>query len=267
MKKYTYYFWRYIFIFLSYLLLFLLQSYALRQSGGNALAVIPRSLGGVDLFEHPDFSSLLFYTTPILITIYLFSDYMRNDLLISYTYVFPRYGKKCHWLRVISSRLFVELLILYALLELSAIVIALICGLRWDNVNMEHVLFLLTTLLLTLLGMFAAVFIQNVLSLRFGSSTTYLLIAITYCASLYLPVFLPGYSSIWRFLIPVNQMYILHSDRVSAVGDVKLFASAIERFPIWFSIGFLLVLIVVIYEIAKILFMKSDVSNFVREVE
>jgi len=259
--------YRYLFIFIGFIFLFILCSYDIRQNGGNVFSVVLLSLSGVNILNSPNFTALLFYITPYILTIYIFSDFMRNDFFINYAYVFTRMGKKDRWLRSTSLRLQVNIAALFLMLEIIGTITGIASGLKIVKLSEDVFFMLIFTWLLNYLAMFGIILFQNVLSLRLGSSVSFLLTTVFYMLSLYLPFFLPKLSSLWRLMLPINQMYILHSDRLRDSIGVLLSGNPINDFPIWFSVCLLLLTVILTYQISKRMLLKSDLSDFIKEVE
>lgn len=259
--------YRYLIIFVSYLLFFIWRSYDATLSGDGVLSVVLLTLGGINIISNPPFSTLLLYTIPYILTIYIYSDFMRNDFIISYTYIFPRMGEKGRWLRNTSLCMLGSISALFLILEMTAMFTGTVFGLSAVDMDVDIVKMLLSILLLNCTTMYCVILFQNILSLRLGSPISFLLTTVIYIISLYIPFFVPELSSIWRLLLPVNQMFILHSNRMIINTTVGLLGNPIDNFPIWFSLFFLILLAALIYVVSKHMLNNSDLSNFIKEDE
>ena len=250
-------FYRYLPILFVFMLLFTVNAHDAVLSGGNLITWGLCSFGGINLAECNNFFLIITTVSLNILFIYVFSDFMKDDFVISYAYVFTRMGKMEKWFRILTLRLLGNIVLLYGILELSGILTGLLFGLK---VSSFGVLLRVCALsgLLNILVLFCISLVQNILSLKLGSSLSFLLAAAFYVVSFLLPLLWPDLAAVWRSLLPVNQMYLMHSDRIGNLPGIEAFGQPIRSFTVLFSAAYTGAISLAAYIISAIIIKKSD---------
>lgn len=231
-------------------------------SGGDLSSYIELCFGGFPISGSFDIIAFLLWMMPNLLIIYCFSDFMKDDCLINYVYVFTRLNKKSRWLFRKSAHLLFCILILFVILLGLGFVIGRASGLPYTMNRADYAGFL-SIFFLNSLAFFYLCMIQNFLSLKWGEIPTFIVVGTIYVVSIMIAVtsFHPNrlVTVALHFLIPTHQMYIWHADAAVALGQT------IDHLYLFESYLFLLVGICLFYAVAGFIFEKFDLLEMLKE--
>lgn len=268
-RKFLYRSHRYFLILLIFLLPLLRNASLPESFNNNIFAYFIHNFGGVYATQSIDMMYLIMSVVPNLFLIYMFSDMMREDCLVNYVYVFTRMGKKQKWLFQKTAQLFLQALTTYTLLFGLSFVIAGVAGLRFHSFDFSLFKMIADIFLLNVLSIFLMIFLQNFLSLPFGSTLSFLFVMLLYLLSLIAAFifFHTGGASnvILKLLIPSNQMYIWHMDAHAIPGAEELLNNPLNGFRVEYSLTILIIYIIVSYRIARYFFIKCDSTEMMKE--
>lgn len=267
MKKMTQYAYRIAGILFCFMLLFVVKAYNLRQNGINVFSMPLVSLGGINIFADHDYSNLIFYLTPLVIMLYAFSDYFKTDFLISYTYVFSRYGKKQHWLKSNALSLLYCIAVLHLILIAVSMLVGWSFGLDLIRPGVAALIMIFEIWSLSTLGLFCMILLQNFMSLLLGTAVSFLISVFLLLVSILMPFYMPQFAYLWRFIPLINQSYVLHSDKILYTPGLPDTGEPVQNFPVLFSVSLISIYIAVIYGVAREILLKQDLGDTIREVE
>lgn len=189
---------------------------------------------------------------------------MRKDCTICYVYVFPRIGSKKRWLIQKTLLLLKAVSLFYLILFLMVFLLAACVGFPVpypDLVKILPGLFLLSVGTIFLFSL-----IENFLSLPLGSASAFFIVAFLYSTSCILSLLLYHaglhYSLFLFVLLPSNQMFLWHEIGFN-IGTVPY--HPIPNFFVWQSILVLILYSLLIYRIFRILFLRCDMSQLLKE--
>lgn len=191
---------------------------------------------------------------------------MRSECEINYIYVFTRAQEKHKWLFHETIGLFYNVAALYLWLFIVAYIIGKIAGL--SVITSDYFMPVLQMYLLNSITMFEFVFIQNILSMKHGGIQAFIITIFLYAIPVtIISLLYQDFKSkaILYFIIPANQMYLWHEDRISNGVVEAFFYQPIYGFLFFFSLLFLLASIVVTYQIYRAFFIKSDMIELIKE--
>lgn len=267
MHKFRYFFYRYVLISVVFLLIFLPNIVACRAADQSMTIYHLLNFGGLYLSQALDIVGLIKFLVPNLFIIYMFSDIMRSECIINYAYVFTRTVKKQKWLFQESAKLFFYVAVMYLWLFIFAFILGKIAG--FSNIEPgSFVRLILPLYFLNVLSMFEFTFLQNVLSMRNGSTLAFMLIVFLYAVPLIAVSLLHqnfDSNAVLYFILPVNQMYLWHADRISLNGAEEFLSGSIRGFSLFYSLLALPVNIVVNYQIYRWFFIRKDMIELVKE--
>lgn len=223
--------------------------------------------GGLYRIDVFDIMTMLRFFVPNLFIIFVLSDFMRSQCAVNYVYVFTRAAKKSRWLFHEAFSLFLHT----AALFLWTFVLVLFCGklaslspIAFDDF-LKMILFMY---FLNLLTIYVFVFLQNVLSMKHGSTQAFFFVSCLYVVPLSI------ISTFWKdssantllyIVIPANQMYMWHADRISNGLVDSIVSEPIAGFLLLLSFFVLLISIFVIYQIYRFMFLKKDMLELIKE--
>jgi hypothetical protein len=258
---------RYILITIAFLFLFLPNIVFCKAENQSMEAYYLLTFGGFYLSQSFDVVALIKFFVPNIFIIYMFCDIMRSECIINYVYVFTRTIKKQKWLFYETITLFLHVVVLYLWLFILAFMIGKISGLPTIESN-SFVRLIFPMYLLNTLTIFEFVFLQNILSMRNGSATAFMLIVFLYAVPLiavpllHKSVYL---NEIQYFILPVNQMYLWHADRMPMSGSENFLPDSLPGFSLPYSFLILLVFIVISYRIYRWYFIRKDMIELIKE--
>jgi len=267
-RKIFYHSSRYLLVLLIFLMPFIRNISSARFSGNNAYGYFLFCFGGLYAASSLDVMTLLLFLVPQFLLIYLFSDIMQEDCLINAIYVFPRMGKKQKWLFQKTIQIFSRIVIAFAFLFFLALILAIFSGMSFEPFNAAIFKMLLDMFFFQVLSIFLFSFLQNFLSLQYGSAQSFFLVVLLYTALL--GIALVSYHSgvpafLLALLIPTNQMTIWHCGLPSVPGAEGLLGNPLNGFKTWYSYLILIGFSVLCYRIARHIFLQRDSIEMMKE--
>lgn len=225
--------------------------------------------GGLRVGEDTNIFSILLSIVPNLLILYLFSNIMREDCEINYVYVFTRLGRKSKWLFQKTLLIFFQVFFTFLLLFLLAFVVGSLSGLRPQPLTAESLQAYPALFLCNAGTMFVLVLLQNVLSLRHGSTQAFLITLLLYIGSVIVAVVLYNTSNFGNavlFFLPAsNQMYLWHMDSAALPQMKDLFENQLKGYRLGYSYVILCAYALITYIIAQKLFQKRDLAEMMKE--
>jgi hypothetical protein len=249
----------------------LIRNLAVMKSlGNNIFSFILISFGGIFVSNTIDVFSVFLTVVPNVLIIYIFSNFMREDFDINYTYVFTRIQKKQTWLYEKSVQLLINVTIIFLLLIILGFFVGIISGLSIQSFNIENLKILLFVWLLNSFSIYCLVIIVNFLSLKFGSTISFISVSAIYLFSLAISILFYNKNPILNilifFLIPSNQMYIWHTDCIKTVEINKiLYSNTLDGFLLLYSFIILIFYIIAIYFVERSILLHQDLIEFIKE--
>lgn len=210
-KKFRFFAWRYV---VSYVLFLLPVFLSLRNKGtqSSLASLFLSGFGGP--YAYPSFAviPLFHFLAPNLYCLFLFSDFMREDCIVSYVYVFTRLGSKKQWLFAKTIRLLGEIALFFLVLFLVTFLLGTCFGL---SLSFSELGAILPPLFLLNVGtIFLFSLLQNFISLPLGSATAFFITAFLYifgCVLALLLYYKDFNQALFLFvLLPSNQMLLWH---------------------------------------------------------
>ena len=265
-RRLIYLLYRYILISFVFLILYLPNVFLCRTQNLSLETYYLLNFGGFYLSKSFDIVEVIKFLVPNLFIIYMFSEIMRSECIINYVYVFIRTAKKQKWLFQITMRLFIYIATLYIWLFLLTLVIGKFAGLPLESDSFFKMI--LPLYFLNVLTIFEFVFLQNILSMKNGSALAFILIVILYAIPLIAVSLLQQIFSlniILYFILPTNQMYLWHTDRINISEAESFFSSPLSGFFLLNSLLILFGFIVVSYHIYRYRFIRKDMIELIKE--
>lgn len=240
------------------------------ELGNSSLAYSLLTFGGLQISERMDIFTFIVGIIPPFVVLYVFSDLMRQDCEISCTYVFTRYGSRKKWFLQKMLQLFLQIFITFLLLFLSAILLGLVFGLKASSFSEPAFQAYCGLLLCNAGALFVLSFLQNALSLWYGSTPSFLVAAILYLAGVFLASMLyskkPSGNLALSFFPSTCQMYLWHDD-VSVPAIVHMIQpTPFTGLHLAGSYGIIALESFFIGFIGCHFFEKSDMINMLKEV-
>lgn len=263
-KKLFYFAWRYVVVFLLFLFPVLLNLSSGISEKDSLTTLFLSYFGGP--FAYPSLAvvPLFLFLGPNLFLLFVFSDFMREDCIISYVYVFPRVGGKKRWLFRKTLRLLKAVSCAYLILFLLVFLLGVWLGLPVSYPELAKILPGLFLLNIGTIFLFSL--IQNFLSLPLGSAAAYFIIAFLYVSSCILSLLLYNdglhYSLFLFILLPSNQMLLWHEFGLNI--DAIPY-NPIPKFVVWQSFLVLVLYSLLSYWIFRFLFLRYDMSQLLKE--
>lgn len=265
-QKYRSWLWKYFLLLLLQALLVIKDFVNIEAWGKNGWNCIAICAGGIPTFFSDDFIAIFLYCIPMVVSFYLYGDFFRQDFIISYVYVFTRYGEKKKWIlgKLISVLLLITLQT--ALVCLCIIIVGVILGYSFMPITQSMIFMLLQIFLLNTLSLFLFVLFENLLSFRQGEAKACFL---TIC--LYIILLIAGLQlgrldkiGIWMLrLNPVCQsMYLWHGDAILPTECQNAFLGS-ESYTVMWSVLFLFFMIAVIIVLFYQMIQKKDLMDIV----
>ena len=225
------------------------------------------NFGGVRIGKESDIVGLILGIVPDVILIYIFSNIMLEDCKINCVYVFTRMGKKNKWLFQKTIQLFFNIVFVFMAIFLSCFMVGEIAGFRMAEYHAFKVY--LSLFVLNVLTLFVLILFQNVISLWFGRMQAFLFVILLYAFSLILAFTFYNASNIGNFclslLIPINKMYIWHSDCYQTHGAEWLLSNPLKNFHLLYSYSILVIYAFIIYLFARFFLLKADLAQIITE--
>lgn len=264
-KKYFYFFKKRLCIYFCFLLVFLLYSYNSSMQNGNAFDFILSTICGGNIYIEQNIINLIISIFPYILLLYLFSDSFLENYSTCYAYVITRHVKKEYWFLKYSATLFINISLIFIITELEGIVIAVFFNLKYPIFNLDYFKLFFTTWLLMTLSIYIFSLIQNLISLKSGRAISFVIVTFIYIISLLIGLIVNSSNTFIKLLIPLNQLYIAHTDRITSGFEILSNKNAIPNFTMLFSI-FLLIFYILIINILYLIILKhSDFLDVVRE--
>lgn len=203
---------------------------------------------------------------PPILLLYFFSNIAYQD--VSSVYQFMRYSKKQKWLFRKFVQLFCSVFLVYSLLYLFAFLIAKVNHVFFPPLNTEYWSAMIFMFLFNGLTLFLLSFLQNMVSIRFGSQLSFLFTMALYLVPLiFVALFYhknPVVDRILSVLIPSNQMYIWHVD---ALQNPIMPNSSLFGFSIEFSLLLISVYILLAYWTSRTILLRTGFLEIIKEDE
>lgn len=261
LKKYTGSIFKILIIAGSFLLCFLRNAMAYRTSPATYWSLC---FGGPPLTTGLDLTAVFFWFASYFLMLYGFGDYLRKDFEICYVYVFTRQGKTGTWLLRKALGLLLRLLVLFVFLFALAFLVGTVSGIPLPKTGFSAVYAVLSMLLLNVVTLFLLSYVQNFLSLRYGSAMSFVPILAFYMFSQLLGLVSYNKSPIWNFvlmlLLPNNQCYSWH-----AGCSADAFYKTISGFRLSYSYSILFVYAGCILAFSFLMFLRCDLTELVKE--
>ena len=240
------------------------------ELGNSILAYSLLTFGGPQINERTDIFTFIVGIVPPFVLLYVFSDLMRQDCEISCTYVFTRYGSRKKWFLQKMLQLFLQIFITFLLLFLSATLLGLVFGLKVSSFSGPAFQAYCGLLFCNVGALFVLAFLQNVLSLWYGSTPSFLAAAILYLLGVFLAFLLysknPGGNLALSFFPSTCQMYLWHDD-VSVPQMVHMIQpTPFTGLHLAGSYGIIALESLLIGFVGCHFFEKSDLINMLKEV-
>lgn len=264
-NKFKFYLYRYILITFIFIILFLSNSKVCKVTQQNMAVYFLLNYGGINLSQSLNAVEFIKFLVPNLFVIFIFSDIMRSESLINYVYVFTRLVRKQQWLFQKTIQLFFQIFSIYFWLFILSFFIGQLSGIT--NIELSRFISLILPLfLLNVLTIFEFIFLQNILSMRNGSTVTFVIIAFIYVIPMVIVSLMErNYNPALYLILPANQMYLWHGDRISVDGTEMFFSNPIEGFSLLYSLIILLISIAVSYQMYLWFFIRNDMSEIIKE--
>lgn len=269
MRKLIYYSGRYVFLLLVYLLPLLRNISSPNSIKENIGAYFVVNFGGIYPTKSIDIMTFIFYVIPNFVLIFVFSDIMREDCMINYIYVLTRNQKKQKWLFQKAFQLFWLVMIAYILLFVLAFIMAGTINLKLYGSGFNLFVMLTVIFFLNVLSMFFLIYLQNFLSLYYGSVQSFLYVILLYLISMVVALIFYNSGTVGNLLlellIPTNQMYIWHSDVFTVQGAEIWLNNPLNRFTTASSVLILPVYILLEYGITRHIFLTRETFEMMKE--
>lgn len=213
-----------------------------------------------------DTITLLLSMVPQLVILYLYAGYFRQDFIISYTYVFTRYGKKSRWFFGRLRGLFLLVTFQYLLLYLAAFLFGLSAGYAFSP-SFEMIGMLGQSFLLNVLVTFLFVFGTNLLSMPFGETRACLFSIILYVFTFSGAVFIAqmqnsALSWLLYALPAANAQVLWHFDRILPV-QIQAFVSDIPAFSVMGSLCVTILEILCVIALFRCALERRDLNELI----
>lgn len=214
--------------------------------------------------DSQDVLNILFSVAPYLIFLYLFSQEYREDFIINYSYVFTRYQKKRNWFFKKAGQLLLIIAIQFILLFLGIWVLALCLGYVFPF-SPDMLAMVILLYLTNVFTMYFLLLMENFLSLPLGGTKSFFFVMVAFILLLVLAI-ISCQTTAWPpifFINPAAQsLYFLHSDAFypdpySSIGF------QIPDFPVFYSLLYLVILIIVVMYVFLRLLNRKDLINMI----
>ena len=216
-----------------------------------------RSFSGFLTIESFNMFEIILATLLLLVPLFVFAGEFREDLKISYPYVFTRYGKKVTWLRkrflALSNKI-----ILFELVRLFIYSILSLIVSKSFYIDLSSAIEFLKCFGLNVLHLLFWVSLENILGVRLDDS-----ISIPIIMSIYITLIIiianvfshiPTY--LLYILVPANVMYFWHTN--INLPEYQAVLKPLDNFFIGYSFIALILLIIIMYLIFDYLLKKLD---------
>ena len=203
---------------------------------------------------------------PPVLLLYFFSNIVYQD--VSSVYQFMRYSKKQNWLSKKFIQLFFFVFLTYLFLYFFVFLIAKANHLAFPPLNDESWNAMIFMFLCNVLTLFFLSFLQNMLSIRFGSQLSFLFTMALYLVPLiFVALFYhknPVVDRILSILISSNQMYIWHID---AMQNPAMPNDPLSNFSIGFSLLLLITYLLLAYWTSRTILLRTGFLEIIKEDE
>lgn len=252
-----------------FLLLFFFNAILCKNNQQTMESYYLLTFGGVYLSQSINAIELIQFLVPNLFVIFMYSNLFRSECTIHYVYVFTRTAKKQKWLFQKTLQLF----FLTAFIFLWLFVLAYLIGTIFALPHIpffDFISLVLPMYFINMLTLFEFIFLQNILSMKNGSTISFLWILILYIVPVLVVLLLKQNLKsgiLLYFILPANQMYLWHADSMMISESETAVSGSIEGFLLFNSLLALTVFIVISYRFYRRLFLKKDMIELIKESE
>lgn len=214
--------------------------------------------------DHFSLMLIMIFQTPWMLFLYVYASYFRKDFEQNYVYVFPRMGSKRHWLWQKTVSLFLQMSVSWLLLLAVSYAVGRAAGFAFHGSGMQY----LQLYLGNVVGLFVLSFSQNLLSLWFGSTRSFLVELIFYivclifaCENYQNTVF----AGVFSLLSPVLQQVLWHADAVVSPQTRAAYYPAVPGLSFWGNLLVCVLWFAAMYVFLYVTIERKDVMDFLKE--